>query len=71
MDTMITIILVSLIAIILFISWKYEKDQGTYSPWESLKKIPKWVIISLLTILVIVYPKFRFKIRDLQRRYHI
>jgi len=71
MDAIIAIILFGLIAIILILSWKYERDQGTYSPGESLKKIPIWLIISLLTILVLVYPKFRYKLQELQRRYHM
>jgi len=71
MDAIIAIILFGLIAIILILSWKYERDQGTFRPGESLKKIPIWLIISLLTILVLVYPKFRYKIQELQRRYHM
>jgi len=71
MDTLITIILVGLIAVILILSWKYERDKVEISPGESLKRIPIWLIISFLTILVLLYPRFKNMIQDLQRKYHM
>lgn len=68
-DSMITIMIVGLIAIILFMSWKYEREKEAFSLKDSARKVPVWMVVGLLSILVLFFPKIREKIHELQRKY--
>lgn len=65
---MITIIIAGLIAIILFMAWKFEREKVTVYPKDLVRKIPIWLVIGLLSIFVLFFPGIRNKIHELQRK---
>jgi heme/copper-type cytochrome/quinol oxidase subunit 2 len=68
-DSMITIMIVGLIAIILFMLWKYEREKAAFSLKDSARKVPVWMVVGLLSVLVLFFPKIRERIHELQRKY--
>jgi heme/copper-type cytochrome/quinol oxidase subunit 2 len=65
---MITLLIVGLIAIILYMLWKNEKQKGTYNPRGSQDKVFIWLLIGLLTIAALFSPKVRERIQGLRQK---
>jgi heme/copper-type cytochrome/quinol oxidase subunit 2 len=65
---MITLLIVGLIAIILYMLWKNEKQKGTSNPRGSQDKVFIWLLIGLLTIAALFSPKVRERIQGLRQK---
>jgi hypothetical protein len=65
---MITLFIVSLIAIILYMLWKNEKQKETFGSRGSQDKVFIWLLIGLLTVVALFSPKVRERIQGLRQK---
>lgn len=68
---MITIIIASLIATLVYLLFRNERQEQTSDPKRSAKKVPLWLLIGLLTFVALFSPAVRTKIQDLRKRIKI
>jgi len=68
---MLTIIIASLIATLIYLLFRNERQEQTSDPKSSAKKVPFWLLIGLLTFVALFSPAVRDKIQDLRKRIKI
>lgn len=68
---MITFIIASVIAALLYLLWKNERRAKPMDQSTSSGKVPLWLLLGILSLLALLSPKIRDKIKDLKQKHQL
>jgi len=68
---MITIVIVSLVGVLLYLLWRTEQQAGPMDQRNSSGKVPLWLLLGILSMIALLSPKIRDKIKDLKQKHHL
>jgi hypothetical protein len=68
---MITLLIVSLIAAVLYLFMRNNRQVKPLTPGPPLDKKAFWLLIGLLSIVSLLYPRIRDKINELRQKHQL
>ena len=68
---MITFVIAGLITALFDLLWKKERQDSPKDQRNSIGKIPVWLLLGILSLLVLLAPEIKDKVRDLRQKYHV
>jgi len=68
---MITILIVGLLSGLFYLLWKNELQANPKNQRNSSGKVSLWLLLGILSLLALLSPKIRDKVKDLRQKHRL